>query len=161
MEDERIGDLKFRVRPDGRVSVRWLSEHSEPPRRTPFPDEEWVPGGIRFLAGTAVLTLLLAVVAVVSGVRLVRVGDLLWGVLALLPGLLLGVVSVVTAVSVAGIHAFRQGDVIHLDGLAGARFAADATELRRQLGSETADQEAAAARLWELAWQLDQDSSPA
>ncbi|SIN44381.1 hypothetical protein [Micromonospora cremea] len=156
MQDEQIGDLKIRRQRNGMTSLRWNSDTSEPPRRASFTDEVWLPDAARWFKGIGVLSLGLAVVAFVAGVRLLGSGDRLWGALALLPGLVLVCVAALFSVMVLAIGIARRGNVLHLDAEAAATFEEALTEARRQVGPEPTPEQRqpVAAHLWELALDL-------
>lgn len=156
MQYQAIGDLEFGRRADGSTTVVWKSRKSKPPRRLPFPEKPSTL--VPWFRGISLLALTLAIVAVLAGIRLLRIGDRLWGLLALAPGLALAVIAVTFAVMVLSIRSTRRGDLIPLDPLQALKFTEAVAEVRQQLGIEPTqvDQQSAAVELWQLAWDLHQ-----
>jgi hypothetical protein len=153
---QQIGDLEVRDGADGGASLRWRSHRSDPPRRLPVADDEMARTAARWFGRAGLVMLVPAGGAIVAGVRLLQVGDLAWGVLAVVAGALLALLVAFTVFMVISMRMARRGDVIALDPNPTLLFKGVlATELQ-QLSQNVpqADRDAAAARLWELAWNL-------
>jgi hypothetical protein len=153
---EEIGDLEVGDGADGGTTLRWRSRRSEPPRRLPIADGEQARAAARWFGVAGLVMLVPAVGAVVAGVRLLRMRDWVWGGLALVAGVLLAFLVVFAVWMVVSMRWARRGDVIALDSGPAMLFDdALADELQRLSPQATkAEQSAAAARLWELAWNL-------
>jgi len=153
---KEIGDLEVGGGADGGTTLWWKSRRSEPPRRLPIADAEQVRDAARWFGRAGLVMLVPAVGAVVAGVRLLRTRDWIWGGLALAAGVLLALLVLLTVSMVVSMRWARRGDVIALDSGPAMTFNEALAEEMQRLSPQATkeDQNAAAARLWELAWNL-------
>lgn len=86
--DEQIGDVVITSWADGGLCLRWRSR-SQPPLRSVSADDASMHEASRWLLRAGLVLLVPAVGAAVAGIRLLQIGDWLWGVAAIGAGLVL------------------------------------------------------------------------